>query len=550
MALNELGGNIVDGWLEEDSGNLRLRARDKLPRIESSTSVLPDGYEAVLERRFARKQKQGEKKAKYFEKESMWSKKRWIVGTATSVVVVFMLVGLFLDFQLPGFVIKERSTELLRSPSVCVPGDEECILSTDLYSWHLELAQLTQTDGIIDRPYLSEAGARAAQLIEKLMQEAGMSTRVDVVGNVIGRFEASGQNLNPKTLLIGSHMDTVRDGGRYDGAYGVLSAVAVIRVLHERGQTLPFAVEVIAFDDEEGNNRFGTANTGAKAFSGEYLNPAAAEELLNKHDGLEEKLQLRLKRRGVPATKEDILTGLKEAARRTEDVLGFLELHIEQGPVLEREGRPVGVVSAINGQTRMQVRIQGEAGHAGTVPMKLRKDALSAAAEAVTIVERVGSNSEDMVATVGTLTISHASSNVVPGEVLFTIDIRGPRDDIRQNAVVQILSELEILAKRRGVIMDIHKTHEASAVAMDENLTAILKRAVVAEHIESSLDTVIQLPSGAGHDAMIVGRNLPVAMLFTRCAGGISHSPHEFLDQKDATLGAKVLLRAIEIFHE
>jgi len=441
----------------------------------------------------------------------------------------------------------DLSLHCKESDSICEWGDESCIMGKELFERHMTLSRVTEDPGRINRPYLSVASAHAARQVQAWMEDAGMTSSISIVGNVVGRYEADSSTSNPRTIVLGSHFDSVNDAGKFDGVYGVLAAISVVKVLKQRGQRLPFALEVAAFDDEEGNSSFGTTNTGAKAFMGEYSTKEAAEQLLEQYAGLEEAFRRQQINHGLDPKRSGIVQGLmKSAGTSLQDVAAFIELHIEQGPVLEAEGRPIGIVDAINGQTRMQVRYFGESGHAGTVPMTMRKDALGASAEAVSEIERVGSSNDGLVATVGTLNIVHASSNVVPGEVMFTVDVRAPTDEVRIDAVDRIVKYLESVRDRRDLELQITRTHEAPAVPMNPEIRSALATAISEEGLEASPDSVRILSSGAGHDAMIVGNKIPSAMLFLRCAGGISHNPAERLSPHDATVGARVVLKYLE----
>jgi len=285
------------------------------------------------------------------------------------------------------------------------------------------------------------------------------------------------------------------------------------------------ALEVIAFGDEEGV-RFPTTLTGSRALAG-TLEAGALEA----RDGEGVSLREALAAAGCEGD------AFASCARLPDEVLAYIELHIEQGPVLEAEGLPVGVVTAINGATRWRVGVKGEAGHAGTVPMALRRDALAAAAEMVLAVEREGQAMEDLVATVGQLEVSPGAVNVVPGEVRFGIDVRAPSNAVREAAVAVLEATFTGIAERRGVALAIERYHAADAVACDpaliEQLTAAVGRAGVKPRL---------LPSGAGHDAMALAALCPIAMLFVRCAGGISHNPAEAISTEDADVAVRVLL--------
>jgi allantoate deiminase len=386
-----------------------------------------------------------------------------------------------------------------------------------------ELATFSDEEGRLTRLYLSPAHGRAMRQVAAWITAAGMAARIDPVGNVIGRYE--GREPGAPAVLIGSHIDTVVDAGRYDGALGVLAGIAAVGALHRAGERLPVALEVIAFGDEEGV-RFPTTLTGSRAIAG-TLDPGA----LGARDGDGVSLREALAAAGCDG---DAFEG---CARRPEDTVAYLEVHIEQGPVLEAEGLPVGVVTAINGATRWRVEVSGEAGHAGTVPMGLRRDALAAAAEMVLAVEREGRAMENLVATVGQLQVWPGAVNVVPGAVRFSIDVRAPSNAVREAALAVLEATFTAIAERRGAALAIERFHDAAAVSCDpaliEQLAAAVGRAGVAPRL---------LPSGAGHDAMALAALCPIGMLFVRCERGISHHPAEAISAADADLAVRVLL--------
>ncbi len=380
-----------------------------------------------------------------------------------------------------------------------------------------------EPDGL-SRLYLSPAHAHAAAQVLAWMREAGMSARLDAVGNVIGRYE--GRDETAPALIIGSHIDTVRNSGRYDGPLGVLVGIAAVEELAAMGIRPASAIEVVAFGDEEGV-RFPTTLSGSRALAGAF-DPASLD--MRDEDGVT--LREALLRFGCDPAE------IAHLARRPEEVLGYVEVHIEQGPVLEREGLPVGVVTAIAGATRATVEVSGEAGHAGTVPMALRRDALAAAAEMVLAVEAVGKSEPDLVATVGRIAAAPGAVNVIPGRAEFTIDLRNPDDSRREAAVGEVGRRLSEIARRRGVGADMALIHAAPAVVCSPWLIEALAGAVTAAGLP-----VRRLPSGAGHDAMALAPLCPIGMLFVRCRGGVSHNPAEAITAEDAGAALDVLLR-------
>jgi allantoate deiminase len=390
-----------------------------------------------------------------------------------------------------------------------------------------ELATFSDDPERLTRHYLSPAHCRAMHQVAAWMADAGMTSRIDAVGNVIGRYEAD--RPGAPAVLIGSHIDTVTDAGKYDGNLGVLAGIAAVDALHRSGERLPVALEVIAFGDEEGV-RFPTALTGSRAIAGtldsDLLN-ARDQDGIAVHEALREEA-------GCDAR------DYRSCAYRPEDVLAYLELHIEQGPVLEAENLPLGIVSAINGATRARAQVTGEAGHAGTVPMALRRDALTAAAEMILAAEREGQATTDLVATVGQIEARPGSVNVVPGAVRFTLDVRAPVDATREAALAVLAASFAAIAERRRVGVTLERFHDAPAVTCDPKLVDLLSAAVSRAGITPRL-----LPSGAGHDAIAIAALCPVAMLFVRCERGISHNPAEAVTAGDADLAVRVLLDAL-----
>jgi allantoate deiminase len=362
------------------------------------------------------------------------------------------------------------------------------------------LGEVSEEPGLLVRRFGTPAMERANALVGGWMREAGLDVREDAVRNLIGR-RGSGP-----AFVLGSHLDTVRDAGRYDGPLGVLVALAAV----ERVQT-PFAVEVVGFADEEGL-RFGTAYLGSSAMAGRPL-PLDARDA----DGV---------RLG------DLVPDPAPAARDTADLLGYCEVHIEQGPVLERRGLPVGVVTAITGQTHAEVRIEGEAGHAGTVPMEGRHDALCAAAELVLAAEEVATG---VVATVGRLALEPGARNVIPAAATLTVDLRHGDDAVRRRAVDALRERAGAIAARRGVALHWETTAELPAVPMSPRLTDALAAAVG--------EPVARLASGAGHDAAMMASLTPAAMLFVRCRGGVSHHPDESVEEADVAVAIDVMER-------
>ncbi|HEX7328748.1 MAG TPA: allantoate amidohydrolase [Casimicrobiaceae bacterium] len=390
-----------------------------------------------------------------------------------------------------------------------------------------ELARISQDPPALSRHYLTAEHKAAGNLIKRWMEDAGMSARFDAIGNVVGRYEGDRPGL--PALLTGSHFDTVRNAGRYDGMLGVVTPIACIAALHDEGVRLPFAIEVIAFADEEGV-RFNATLLGSRAVAGTF-DPA----LLAKKDADGVTMAEALTRFGLDPAR------VGDAAHRRDEVLGYVEIHIEQGPVLLEEGRPVGVVTSIAGASRFAVRIDGLAGHAGTVPMSHRRDAAAAAAEMVLAIERRCSAGETLVGTVGVLGVPNGATNVIPGSATFTIDIRAGDDAVRKAAVDDVLNEIAAIASRRRVDATVTPQHDARASPCSPAIIEHIAAQVRAEGIEPRY-----LASGAGHDGMAIADLTPIGMLFVRCGnGGVSHHPAETMTAGDADVGARIFLNVL-----
>ena len=393
-----------------------------------------------------------------------------------------------------------------------------------------ELAAISQEPGRLTRIFLTREHRVAAERILGWMREAGMRAHLDAIGNVCGRYE--GEVAGAPCLMLGSHYDSVRDAGRWDGPLGVITAISCVADLKRRGKRLPFAIEVVGFADEEGV-RFASTLLGSRAVAGTF-----DETVLGVRDAEGVSMRDALKDFGLDPDR------IGTAARLRRDLLAYLELHIEQGPVLERENLPVGVVTAIAGATRLAARLTGMAGHAGTVPMALRRDALAGASECIGAIEAFcRADAGGLVGTVGTIHASPGATNVIPGEVSFTIDIRAPTDAHRKRAVADIVRQLETIAKRRDLTLRLDVTHENRTAPCAPWLKAQIAEAISAEGFR-----VFELPSGAGHDGMAMIDIADIGMIFVRCRGGISHHPDEHVDPADADAGARVLLRVIENF--
>ena len=408
-----------------------------------------------------------------------------------------------------------------------------------LVRWLDELGRISDERGRLTRTFLSPAMRRANAHVARWMRAAGLSVREDPVGNVIGRRE--GATARAQTLLLGSHLDTVRDAGRFDGALGVLLPIVAVAKLRRRGVSLPFAVEVVGFSEEEGV-RFSSAYLGSKGFSGQLR---AADLALRDAEGVSVREAMR-RWSGLtpgrfvrPGAKPNQRLEARPLHRR--NLLGYVEVHIEQGPVLEKENLAVGVVSAIAGQTRGRVTFRGEAGHAGTTPMGLRRDALAGAAEFISAVEALARTTPSLVATVGTIAVSPGAPNVIAGEAAVSLDVRHPRDAERRNALKVALAVAKHIGRRRRLAVTWECTQDNAAVACSPQLTGVLQQSVEAIQRRS-----LQLVSGAGHDAVVMAAVAPVAMLFVRCRDGLSHHPDEYASPADIGVALEVMMDFLE----
>jgi allantoate deiminase len=411
-----------------------------------------------------------------------------------------------------------------------VSGLQSPSLGEEIVGRIAELGAISQTNEHLARLFLTREHRAAAELILTWMREAGMRARLDAIGNVCGRYE--GERPGLPCLMLGSHYDTVVDAGKWDGPLGVITAISCVARLNRRGQRLPFAIEVIGFADEEGV-RFASTLLGSRAVAGTF-----DESVLSTRDRDEMTMRRAITDFGLDPDH------IGAASRTRRELLAYLELHIEQGPVLEEQNLPVGVVTAIAGATRLSVRLTGMAGHAGTVPMAFRRDALAGGAECIGAIEEFcRTDHGGLVGTVGYIHAAPGATNVIPGQVSFTMDIRAPTDPHRKRAVTDIVRQLEAIAKRRKLTLQLNVTHENRTVPCAPWLKAQVAEAIAAEGFR-----VFELASGAGHDGMAMIDIADVGMIFVRCRGGISHHPDEHVELADAEIGARVLLRVIENF--
>lgn len=391
------------------------------------------------------------------------------------------------------------------------------------------LASISESQTGLTRIYLTDEHRVAADLLLGWMRDAGMSARMDAIGNVIGRYE--GDQPQAPALLLGSHFDTVRNAGKWDGPLGIVTALACVSDLKRRGKRLPFAIEIAAFADEEGV-RFASTLLGSRALAGTFDQRALA---LKDRDGMT--LRDALMRFGLDPQQ------ISAAARSPGEYLAYLELHIEQGPVLETEGLPVGVVTAISGATRLLVTLDGLAGHAGTVPMAMRRDALAGSAACIVAIEQQCRNDIGLFGTVGTIRTEPGATNVIAGRCTFTVDMRCASDERRCNAVAIAVRNIERIATERGLSPHIDVVHEQRTTPCADWLQVQIASAIARQNPRA-----MALPSGAGHDAMAIAAITDVGMIFVRCRGGVSHHPDEHVTREDVATAAQVLLDVIEQF--
>jgi N-carbamoyl-L-amino-acid hydrolase len=385
------------------------------------------------------------------------------------------------------------------------------------------LARWSEQPDALTVTYFSEAHKKVAADLGGLLRAAGMEVRTDPVGNVIGTYAAA--RPGAKTLLIGSHYDTVRDGGKYDGRLGIITPLALIEHLNRTKQKLPFNIELCCFAEEEAV-RFPIAYLGSSTIAGK-LTP----KLLESRDDNNVMLRDVLMEAGVD------VKSIGSLARKADDLIGYVELHIEQGPTLLDANLPIGIVTAIAAAVRYRVSVEGKAGHAGTVPMQFRRDAAAAAAEIVLAVERCCSGAPSLVGTVGQLNVPNGAMNIIPGRCDLTLDIRAGTDALRDEGIAKVMAEIKRIAAERKVNIGVEEALRMAAIPMSKFFQDRL--AAAAERLGVK---PIMLPSGAGHDAAMMAGLTQSAMIFLRCGnGGVSHSPLEIITEEDADFAARVL---------
>jgi len=385
-----------------------------------------------------------------------------------------------------------------------------------------ELAAISEDESCITRTFCAKAFVEASKKVMDWMQEAGLETRIDNISNVRGKLPS---NINgAKTFVIASHIDTVVNAGKFDGALGVIMGLDLIEQLIKSKAELPFNIELIAFSDEEGV-RFHTTYLGSKVVAGSF-----DESLLEKKDASDIMLK-----EVIQSMQKDPASLSADAIAR-ENWLGYFEIHIEQGPVLYEKNIPVAVVTGITGQRRIEVTFKGVAGHAGTVPMDMRKDALCCAAEFILETEKLALvNNDNLVATVGKLNITNAASNVIAGEVICSVDLRSADEDVLASAYEELQNVCEAVCNKRNISYEWDLIQSSKPVTCNKQLTNLLARSIADADVE-----IVELASGAGHDAVPVSEVAPVCMLFVRCYKGISHNPLEHVEIKDLASAIEV----------
>ena len=414
----------------------------------------------------------------------------------------------------------DRIAELRLNDLLAVQHD----FGPQIMQWCDTIGSWSEQEDGLTCSYLTPVHQRTAAQLAEWMREAGMEVTIDAVGNVAGRYRSD--RLDAKVLMTGSHYDTVRDGGKYDGRLGIVLPISIVKHLHQRGERLPFHLDIVGFAEEEGV-RFKSTFLGSNAITGRF-----------DHDLLDRTDSAGISMRQAMADAGHDPAAIASIARDPASILGFVEVHIEQGPVLLEHGLAAGVVTAIAGSSRYLVSLSGLASHAGTTPMTMRRDAAAAAAEIVLMVEQRCSQAAALVGTVGQLQVPNGSVNVIPGHCTLSLDIRAADDAVRLAAVQDVLDNIAVICARRQIEACIEQIVSASAAPCAPWLMQQLGSA-----IERSGLARFELASGAGHDAMAMADITDVAMLFVRCGnGGISHNRLETMTADDAELAAQVML--------
>jgi allantoate deiminase len=402
--------------------------------------------------------------------------------------------------------------------------------SREVIRWCRQLATLSEDGGATTRTFLSKPMREVHTALAAWMSRAGMAVRIDAIGNLRGVYPAGERTaaaaVAAPRVFIGSHLDTVPNAGAFDGVLGVVMGVALLEMLG--GRRFPFGLEVVGFSDEEGV-RFGTPFLGSRVLAGTF-----EADLLDRTDRNGRSLREAIGDFGLEP-------GRIPDAQAPANALGYLEFHIEQGPVLDNLNLPLAVVDVISGQSRADVEFVGMASHAGTTPMKMRKDALAGAAAWIGEVEREAITTSGLVATVGRIEVEPRAVNVVPGRCLMSLDIRHPADRMRLSAVERLAKAADDIASSRGLTVGWERRLDQASVAMDPSMAAMLDRA-----IERAGFPAHRMSSGAGHDAMILAGRMPAGMLFLRCAEGISHHPAESVREEDVAVALEAGLTFLD----
>jgi allantoate deiminase/N-carbamoyl-L-amino-acid hydrolase len=419
--------------------------------------------------------------------------------------------------------MSEQGSEAAAAATAAPLGDRIVALA-------LRLAEFSETPDGLTCTYMTPAHRAVAKQLSDWMTAAGMSVTIDAVGNVVGRYAAA--DPAAKVLIVGSHYDTVINAGNYDGRLGILTGLVAVEELQRTGRRLPFHLDLIGFAEEEGV-RFSAPYIGSSAIAGRF-----DRAVLMRRDAAGQTVADVIHKNGHDPDK------LGALARRPDDLAGYLEVHIEQGPVLLGQNSPVGIVTSIAGNLRYSVTLTGMSGHAGTVPMPMRRDAAAAAAEIVLYVEKRCSTAPTLVGTVGRLSVPNGAINVIPGRCDRTLDIRAGDDATRDAAAADVLAEIERIARRRNIVSEVKEIQRGPAVPCSAQLQAQFACAM-----ERAGHAAFHLPSGAGHDAVMFSGVTDIGMLFVRCGnGGISHSPLETVMAADADVAARILIDTITNF--
>jgi allantoate deiminase len=389
-----------------------------------------------------------------------------------------------------------------------------------------KLATCSKPSKGVTRLSFTEESKAAENLVIDWMKQAGMTVKKDEINNIIGRYE--GIDPLAPVLLIGSHLDSVIDAGKYDGILGVMAAIEVVQVLYDSRISPIHPIEVISFCDEEGV-RFHTTFIGSKAIAGTLL-----EADLQMRDDSGITISSALTTIGIdPAN-------FRGAKRKRQELVGYLELHIEQGPILQDKQLPCGIVTDFAGASRFRLHVEGMAGHAGTVPLECRKDALAGVAEAIVLIERYAKLNSGLMATVGKIVVEPGASNVIPGYVCFTLDVRDLNEGRKHFFLQNLFQQIQHICHERKLSFRYEKVLEVPTVSCSEKIVAIME-----EVFNENSVPAFHMVSGAGHDAMAMSAITEVGMIFVRCKDGISHHPDEYVSQEDIEIGTKLLLETV-----